>query len=119
MDFDSAIQAHTNWKLRLFSYSRGMTAEKINVQPLLKDNVCALGQWLYGDGRKYAADRKFKQLLALHADFHRSAASIGNLIDRGQMAAATALLSSQESEFNRLSIRVVAFLMDLRNRGIS
>ena len=40
MDFDGAIQAHTNWKLRLFSYCRGKVAEKIDMQtPLSKEEL--------------------------------------------------------------------------------
>ena len=116
MDFDSAIQAHTNWKLRLFSYSHGSVVKKIDVQTLMKDNVCALGQWLHGDGRKYAADPKFKQLKETHAAFHQCAAAVGAMVDRGQPAAAAALLKSPESEFNRLSIRVVGLLMGLRRQ---
>jgi hypothetical protein len=118
MDFDGAIQAHTNWKLRLFSYCRGKVAEKIDMQTLRKDDACALGQWLYGGGRKYAEDPKFQQLQEMHAAFHKCAASVGALVDGGQAAAAEALLNSRESEFNRTSIRVVGLLMDLRSRHL-
>ena len=48
MDFDGAIQAHTYWKVRLLLYARGKAAEKIDLQTLRKDNVCA------GYGEKYA-----------------------------------------------------------------
>jgi len=119
MDFDGAIQAHTNWKLRLFSYARGKVAEKIDNQTLRKDNVCALGQWLYGEGRKYAQDPKFQQLQETHAAFHKCAASIGAMVEAGQAAAAEALLNSPGSEFNRFSIRVVGLLMDLRSRQLA
>jgi methyl-accepting chemotaxis protein len=115
MDFDGAIQAHTNWKLRLFSYSRGKAVE-IDVPTLQKDNLCALGQWIYGEGRKYAADPKFKQLQDAHSAFHKCAASVGAMVDGGQAGAAEALLHSPGSEFNRISIRVVGLLMDLRKK---
>jgi methyl-accepting chemotaxis protein len=118
MDFDDAIQAHTNWKLRLFSYARGQVAERIDVPTLRKDNVCALGRWLYGEGPKHAADPKFKQLQEVHSAFHQSAASLGAMVDRGDSSAAAAQLSSPGSEFNRLSIRVVGLLMNLRDSDL-
>jgi len=118
MDFDGAIQAHTNWKLRLFSYCRGKLTERLDLQTLQKDSVCALGQWLYGDGQEYAADPQFQQLQEAHSAFHKSAALVGAMVDRGQASAAEAALNSRGSEFNRLSIRVVALLMGLRDRHV-
>ena len=111
MDFD-AIQAHTNWKLRLFRYCRGSLSEDFDLRSLQKDNVCSLGQWLYGEGGKYAADPHFKTLLAMHAALHRCVPPVDELVESGQSSAAEALLNSRESEFNRLSIRMVGLLMD-------
>jgi hypothetical protein len=116
MNFDGAIQAHTDWKLRLLSYCRGKTTEKIDLQTLRKDNVCVLGQWLYGEGRRYGAEPGFEELREIHAAFHQSAATIAAMVDHGQAPAAAALLSSRESEFTRLSIRIVGLLMDLQRR---
>jgi len=114
MDFDGAIQAHTYWKVRLLLYARGKAAEKIDLQTLRKDNVCALGQWLHGDAQRYSGDPKFKKLLETHAAFHKAAASVGSMIERGQAPAAEALLNFPGSEYSRLSSTVLAILMDLR-----
>jgi hypothetical protein len=116
MDFDGAIQAHTNWKLRLFSFCKGTLPEKIDMQELEKDNLCALGKWIHGEGQGYAADPKGSDLVQAHAAFHRAAASIALMIERGRAPAAQALLNSRDSEFGKLSLKVVGHLMDLRSR---
>jgi methyl-accepting chemotaxis protein len=41
-----------------------------------KDNLCGLGQWIYGDGRKLASEPLFEQLRSDHAVFHKCAAKI-------------------------------------------
>jgi hypothetical protein len=113
MDIDGAIQAHTNWKLRLLNYARGTGTEKIDLPTLGKDNLCVLGRWLHGDGQKYAGTVRFGKLLETHAAFHTCAASIGNLVARGDAASAEVQLNSVGSEFNRLSFKMMAFLRDL------
>lgn len=113
MDIESAVQAHGNWKLRLLNYARGTGTEKIDLQTLSKDDLCVLGRWLHGEGQKYASSVRFAKLLETHSAFHTCAASIGNLVARGDVAAAEAQLNSVGSEFNRLSFKMMAFLRDL------
>ena len=114
-NFSSAIQAHTNWKLRLAANCRIASPEKIDVAALAKDNVCALGKWLHGDGRDHATHARFRELVDAHAAFHRSAAALAALIERGKRDEAAALINSRDSEFGKLSLRVVAVLMALRS----
>ena len=66
MDIDGAIQAHSDWKLRLLNLARGTTSEKVDLEALRTDNHCALGRWLHGDGQKYAEDARFAKLLETH-----------------------------------------------------
>ena len=113
MDFDGAIQAHSNWKLRLFNYVRGEANSKIDLPLLGTDHHCALGQWLDGEGQRYANDPKFAKLREAHAALHASASSLALLVERGKRTTAESLLNSPDSEVNRLSFRVVAVLTDL------
>lgn len=113
-DFKTAIQAHSNWKLRLAAQCRGNSAEKIDVAALAKDNVCDLGQWLHGPGRRNASNARFRELIDAHAAFHRNAAAIAEMIGRGKGVEAEALINSRESEFGKQSLRVVGILMELR-----
>ena len=113
MYIESAVQAHSDWKLRLLNYARGTGTEKIDVQTLGKDNLCVLGKWLHADGQKYVDNKRFAKLLETHAAFHACAASIGTLVARGEAAAAELQLNAVGSEFNRLSFKMMAFLRDL------
>ena len=116
MNFSDAIQAHTDWKLRLDGYALGASAEKIDAGTLRQDNVCELGRWLYGEGKQYSSDPKFGELLGLHADFHRCAASMAEMVQRGEGPEAAALINSRESDFGKLSLRVVGILMGFRSK---
>lgn len=116
MDFSSAIQAHTDWKLRLLSYCRGTLREKPDCGTLQKDNVCALGQWLHGDSRAHSSDPLLNDLVGTHAAFHRCAATVAKMVENGQRADAEAALNSRSSEFGKLSLQVVGCLMKLRDR---
>lgn len=116
MNFSQAIQVHTEWKSRLQALSRGRSSEKIDAATVMQDRSCELGRWLYGEGQKYAADPKLRELMELHVSFHQCAGAIAEMVERGQAAEAAALLSTPDSEFNRLSLRVIAILMGLRSR---
>lgn len=116
MDFESAVTAHTNWMLRLFGYCKGTSNERLDPQTIQKDNVCDLGKWLHGDGRKFADDPEFPQLLKEHAAFHKSAASVVVLVDRGQRSAAEQILRSAESDYCRLSLQVVGLLKKFQQK---
>ena len=119
MDIDGAIQAHSDWKLRLLNLARGVKSEEVDLQTLGADHLCVLGRWLHGDGQKHAGDARFAKLVETHAAFHKCAASVGTLIADGRATAAETQLTSVGSEFNRLSFRVTAFLKDLDSRDLA
>ena len=84
MDFDSAIQAHQDWKAKLATYIRTKDGS-LDENTVTKDNVCPLGQWLHGEGNaKYGSDSEFKELVAKHADFHKAAADIVRRVNAGE-----------------------------------
>ena len=117
MNFTGAIQAHSNWKLRLVAQCRGTSSENIDVQMLAKDNACELGKWIHGLGQQYASDPRFKQLINLHAAFHKSAAAIAQMIGSGAGHRSGSPHTLPESEFGRLSVGVLlTCLMGLRSQ---
>lgn len=116
MNFSTAIQAHTNWKLRLYSCCSASSKDVIDIPGLAKDNLCDLGKWLHGGSHECAADPQFGELISAHAAFHRAAASIAAMIASGKKAEAAALIDSPESEYSKLSLQVVGLLMDFRKR---
>jgi len=116
MDFDGAVKAHSNWMLRLFNYCKGTSQEKLDPRTIEKDNVCDLGKWLHGEGGKFAADPEFPGLMKAHAAFHKSAASVVVLVDRGQRSEAEKLLTAGDSEYRQLSTQVVGLLKKLERK---
>jgi hypothetical protein len=116
MTFDGAIQAHSDWKVRLANYCQGRLKEPIDIQKLKMDNVCELGKWLYGEGREYATDPVYPELVQAHAAFHRTAARLASIVERGDASTVLTQIQSRESEFGALSIRLVGILMGFRSR---
>jgi len=115
MDFDAAMQAHANWKVKLTAYAGGISSEKLDAVATAKDNACALGQWLHGDGKAVMAGRaEYRELVTAHADFHRQAATLVTLIDRGQAAQANAQLGDTKSTYREASSKVIGILMKLK-----
>ena len=115
-DFTAAIQAHTNWKLRLASACTASTTKTIDPDSLRRDDLCGLGKWLHGTGSRYASDPKFSQLLAAHSQFHRNAAAVARMVETGKKTEAAALVNAHESEFCKTSLEVVGLLMGFRTR---
>lgn len=116
MDFDGAVKAHSNWMLRLFGYAKGSSKEKLDPKTIAKDNVCDLGKWLYGDGQKYAGEPEFSELIKAHAAFHKSAASVVELVDQGKRAAAQQILMSSDSDYCQGSSKVIGLLRKMERK---
>lgn len=116
MDFDAAIKAHSEWKLKIVGAAKSGNREKLDPAIVGKDNVCALGQWLYGDGKRAmsAQGTQYQELVKLHAQFHREAASLITAIIQGQAVAVEAGIQDRNSPFNQISLKVVGMLMKLR-----
>ncbi|MDP2007876.1 MAG: methyl-accepting chemotaxis protein [Rubrivivax sp.] len=103
-DFDAAIHAHRQWKVKL----RGAIAnrEKLDAEAVCRDDRCPLGQWIHGaGGRQWGSRPTFVELLNKHAEFHQVAGGVARRINAGQMADAERLIGSG-SDFARVSSEV-------------
>jgi methyl-accepting chemotaxis protein len=116
MNFSEAIKEHASWRLRLSRCCQGTQNEAINAQILAKDNACDLGKWLYGAGRQYASDPKFRELINVHSVFHRAVAEIATLAQSGRRKEAEAFLNSNDSQYAKASVQVVGNLMKFRTQ---
>lgn len=77
LDMKSALEAHAEWKARLEAQIRGDAGETLSVAAVAADNGCALGHWIYGEGKTQFADYpEYVQLRRVHAEFHLCAGSI-------------------------------------------
>ncbi len=115
LDFYKAIEAHQRWKVRLSSYIKGESNEKLDWQVICKDDQCALGKWLHHDARvPHSEFELFTLLIEQHAEFHRRAGEVVQLTDEGMQDAALKLVTN--GDYARASHKVIASLSQLYMR---
>jgi methyl-accepting chemotaxis protein len=107
-DFDKAIEAHRQWKVKL----RKAIAdhEKLDSDKICRDDQCPLGQWIHGPGgAQWGSRPTFVDLMTKHAEFHETAGSVAKRINAGQYAQAEKLIGSG-SHFAQISTEVATIL---------
>jgi methyl-accepting chemotaxis protein len=114
VDVDSIIDAHRQWKVKLRdAIEKG---EQIDVKSLERDDCCALGKWIYGDGQRLSGRSSFVTLIDKHARFHRVAGQVGELINKGEYLRAEQALG-HNSAFSKATIEVVQVLSGAKRVG--
>ena len=93
MNFEDAIKAHTFWKVTLRWMINGQ--RPIDPQTIAVDQACELGRWIHGEGQKYRHLPLFATLLGEHAEFHRVAAEVVEMIQSGNILGAEAMLEPE------------------------
>lgn len=90
MNHDKALEAHLKWIARL----REDLVKGVAVDPhaIARDDLCDLGRWLHGEGRRYCNLEGYDTLAALHHAFHKSAAHSAELAQAGRLEEALANL---------------------------
>ncbi|MEW6164627.1 MAG: CZB domain-containing protein [Pseudomonadota bacterium] len=114
MNFDDAIAAHIKWKVRLSQFIDGTSTEQLKSDTICKDNLCDLGKWIYGDGKKYQTLPHYKDLVGKHANFHRCAAEVVKKVETGDRAGAKASLGGT---FAAASKETVTAIMELKKEA--
>ncbi|RAK64438.1 CZB domain-containing protein [Phenylobacterium kunshanense] len=93
MNLDSAIAAHTEWKIKLRSAIE--RCEAVDAATIAADNCCELGRWLQGEGKRaHGASVMFSDLGTKHTAFHRAAGQVAREINARNYDAATQLLGA-------------------------
>lgn len=112
MNFDEAIHKHAEWKLK---FRTAITRqEQLDTATIAKDNCCALGNWLYGDGRlKFGTKPEFKAVLDLHKAFHVEAGKVSQLINAKKFAEAEKALGAA-TPYGNVSNAVCSALVALK-----
>jgi len=111
LNLKNVIDAHLAWKVKLNSTLDGTSTEEYEVHTVSQDNLCILGKWLYGPGKKlYSKLPEYEALRKIHAEFHLCAGDI--LVDHkaGNAESATKKLGS---EFKDLSNQIQLDLVRL------
>jgi hypothetical protein len=115
MNFDDAIAAHTQWKMKLSSYLSHPDGS-LDAATVSLDNKCALGQWITGDGAKYSTLPEYAKLKTEHTRFHKAVGDVVRKASSGQRVADETALGSH-SEFASASSAVVSAIMAMRGRA--
>lgn len=110
--FFKAIEAHTNWKIRLRKHLDGTSFENLDPDVVCKDDQCILGQWIYGDGKHYQDMSGYQDLRQVHADFHQCAADIIRKTDNGQKEEAESIFGLK---YNKLSRAITKLLVSMNS----
>jgi chemoreceptor zinc-binding protein len=105
-----AIGAHGQWKLRL-DQAIASGASDVSVAVVRRDDQCEFGRWLHGplDPVARACDA-YRDVVALHAEFHREAAAALELALAGRTEEAQAAIA-RGSAFARTSAALTGAMM--------
>lgn len=115
MNFDEAIKAHSDWKMKLSAYLRKPDGS-VKPEVVGVDNKCALGQWIYGEGAKHSALPEFTTLKTEHARFHKACSEVVKKADSGQNTSEETALGGK-SEFAMASMKVVSAIMAMKMKA--
>lgn len=92
MTLDEALAKDKELKARFLAVIAAK--QQLDNGTIAKVDVCALGNWLYGEGeRKYIFLKAYKPCVEAHAAFHAVAGKVARLINLGEYAAAEAALA--------------------------
>lgn len=114
-DGNTAIDAHVKWKERLENRITGVGSKSLTVEAVSRDDLCALGVWLNGEGKDhYGTAPGFDAVRQTHTRFHRCAGEVLAMADQGRPDEALRMI--EEGEYVQASDDVTAALVDLFSR---
>jgi hypothetical protein len=110
MNWMEIIGAHVMWKQRLTAFLAGNSTEQLDPEAIRHDDRCALGKWIYGDGKSMSELPRYEEVRGLHAQFHQFAAEVVTLHLGGNTTEAESLL---QGDYSRLSEKLKHRLIGL------
>ena len=114
-DFDKAVRAHSDWKMKLGAYIR-RPDQTLRAVEVARDDLCELGCWIHGPGRDLAGSSEYTRLKSAHADFHRAAADIVRRADAGEAVSEDIALSAT-SPYSHASANVVQAITAMKRKS--
>jgi hypothetical protein len=116
MNFDEAIRAHAEWKIKLAGYIQ-KPDQSLKCDTVGKDDQCALGKWICGEGNaSFAKLPEFAKLKEAHSRFHRAAGDVIRSADSGKNVTAEIALGAS-SPYAKASSEVVSSIMAMKARA--
>ncbi|MFM2066977.1 MAG: hypothetical protein RLZZ584_1886 [Pseudomonadota bacterium] len=108
LDFQAAIRVHHEWKQHLDELLQGQERDTLDPVTVCRDDLCELGQWIYGEGRRVFGHLPlFEELRVSHADFHLVAGEVVHGVRAGRVEHARQLMAE---DYQRTSQQVQALL---------
>lgn len=92
-ELHDAIGAHGAWKMRLRTAAQ-VGGEVLPVSDICDDSRCRFGQWLNRIPATTKGADHLPEIRRLHANFHRAAGNVAQLINAGQVEKGLAELSA-------------------------
>jgi len=114
MDFDDAVAVHLKWKDRLALCVDAGSGACPQSATIGEDDLCELGNWIYGEGSRFRALPGYQDLVAAHARFHACAADVVTRVEAGDGAGARAAL---DGAFSNASEATVAVILRLKQEA--
>ncbi len=114
VDVDAYIDAHRQWKVKLRDAIESRAS--VDAATLSRDDCCALGKWIYGDGQRLAGRSTFTELIERHQHFHRVAGGVAEQINRRQYREAEEALAPG-TPFSQATSQVVLTLSSAKRLG--
>lgn len=113
-DFDAAISAHVDWKMKLSKYLSDPNGS-LDHKKVCVDNACALGKWLYGPGVEYKDldYDTYEELRLSHAEFHKTAGEIIELINSQKSEQAKVILQPG-GPYMKVSDHTISLIKELK-----
>ena len=115
MDFDGAIKAHAEWKMKLTTYIKKPDGT-LKADVVCQDDQCALGKWLYGEGAGHSSIPEFGELKSTHALFHKAAADLIRKADAGTKVDGEVALGAN-SDYAKISSKVTLLIMTMKSKA--
>ena len=114
MNFDDAITAHSQWRIRLQGAIAGTNKDVLDPKVVGADDQCVLGKWIHGEARQYAANADYAALVQEHKFFHQTAAQVLGMISAGRQEEAKVSVGS--GAFFDASIKTINAIRRLRKQ---
>jgi len=113
VDFDAIMEAHQAWKQKLRNAIAGGSELQLDPNEVCKDNVCALGKWIYSAGKEFEHLEEYEPLRRNHASFHVCAADILKKAQSGDRDGASSMLTG---DFFDLSNRTIQNIVAMKRK---
>ena len=116
MNLTDAVNAHTDWKIRL----RGVISDRssLDVTAISRDDCCEFGQWLHGTAKdRFGALPAHQECVVAHGKFHLCAADVAEAINAGEYSKAERMLNA--STRYALASRAIVLAIETLRRQIS